>query len=181
MKVTRQQMLAILSDGQRVDYFLHYINAWAEYFEINTPLRLAHFIAQCAHETNGFKLLREVGKPSYFNKYEQGKLAKALGNTQKGDGAKFRGRGLLMLTGRANYTAYKNSGFCKGDIIEQPELLEQPLGATKSGMWYWWKHGLNAIADKDDVVAVTKKINGGTNGLESRKKWLTTCKKALGI
>jgi putative chitinase len=184
MKVTRQQMLAILGDGQRVDYFLHYINAWAETFEINTPLRFAHFLAQCCHETAGFKMTRETclkGKNSYFNKYEQGKLGKMLGNTQKGDGAKFRGRGLLMLTGRANYTAYMNSGFCKGNIISNPELLEQPLGATKSGMWYWWKHGLNAVADKDDVVAVTKKINGGTNGLESRKKWLATCKKALGL
>lgn len=181
MKITREQLYKIIGDYNRVDRFLHYINTYLDVFEINTPLRASHFIAQCTHETNGFKLLREVGKPAYFHKYEQGKLAKALGNTQKGDGAKFRGRGLLMLTGRANYTAYMNSGFCKGDIVSNPELLEQPLGATKSGMWYWWKHGLNAVADKDDVVAVTKKINGGTNGLESRKKWFATCKKALGI
>lgn len=181
MKVTRQQMLAILGDGQRVDYFLHYINAWADTFEINTPLRMAHFLAQCCHETCGMKFLKETGKPYYFNKYEQGKLAKMLGNTQKGDGMKYRGRGLLMLTGRGNYKAYQTSGYCKGDIMDEPEWLEKPLGATKSGMWYWWKNGLNALADKDDVVAVTKKVNGGTNGLDERKKWLVKCKKALGL
>lgn len=179
MKVTREQMLAIIGDGKRVDYFLHYINAWADKFWINTPLRMAHFLAQVLHETNGLKQLREVGKPSYFNKYDQGKLAKNLGNTLKGDGAKYKGRGMLMLTGRANYQAYQNSGYCTGDIMNNPELLEKPTGATKSGMWYWWKHGLNALADKDDVLGVTKKINGGYNGLEDRKKWLVICKKAL--
>lgn len=172
-------MLAILGDSQRVDYFLHYINAWADPFEVNTPLRMAHFLAQCCLETNGFKLLREQGQPSYFTKYEKGKLGKTLGNTQCGDGVKYRGRGLLMLTGRSNYNAYQNSGYCKGDIMSQPELLESPNGAVKSGMWYWWKRGLNGLADKDDILAVTKKINGGTNGLEGRKKWLGICKKAL--
>ncbi|HBF06179.1 MAG TPA: hypothetical protein DDW28_08855 [Prevotella sp.] len=181
MKVTREQMLAIIGDGQRTDYFLHYINAWATTFGINTPLRMAHFLAQVCHETNGFKLLREVGKPCYFNKYEQGKLAKMLGNTQKGDGTKYKGRGLLMLTGRANYEAYQNSGYCTGDIMTNPEWLEKPLGAVKSGMWYWWKKGLNALADKDNILGVTKKINGGTNGLDSRKKWLVKCKKALDV
>ena len=66
-----------------------------------------------------------------------------------------------------------------GDIMENPELLEKPLGATKSGAWWWWKHGLNELADKDDVVAVTKRINGGTNGLASRKRWLAKCKNVL--
>lgn len=181
MKITRQQFLAIVPNCDKSAAILHYINAWADTFEINTPLRMAHFLARCCHETGGFKYMRELGKEKYFKKYEEGKLGKMLGNTQKGDGYKYRGRGFLMMTGRSNYKAYQTSGFCKGDIMSQPELLETPNGGTKSGMWYWWKHGLNALADKDDVLAVTKKINGGTNGLEDTKKWLVKCKKALGV
>lgn len=179
MKVTREQFVKIIGDGQRTDRFLHYINQWAETFGINTPLRMAHFLAQVLHETNGLRQMREFGQPRYFNKYEQGKLGKMLGNTQKGDGNRYKGRGMLMLTGRANYQAYQNSGYCKGDIMSQPELLEGPVGGTKSGMWYWWKKGLNEIADKDDIVKVTKAVNGGANGLEERKKWLVICKKYL--
>ena len=181
MKVTRAQLLQIVKDGNRVDRYLHYINQWADTFHIDTPLRMAHFLAQVLHETNGLKQLCEAGKPAYFSKYDKGNLAKMLGNTQKGDGLKYRGRGFLMITGRSNYQAYQNSGFCIGDIMSQPELLETQNGSVKSGMWYWWKHGLNALADKDDVLAVTKKINGGTNGLDSRKKWLVICKKAMGV
>lgn len=179
MKVTREQMFAIIGDGKRVDYFLHYINAWADTFGINTPLRFAHFLGQVCHETSGLKQLREVGKPSYFKKYEEGKLGKMLGNTQKGDGIKYRGRGLIQITGRSNYQSYQKSGYCKGDIMNEPELLEKPLGATKSGMWWWMKHGLNTLADKDDLLRITKVINGGTNGLEDRKKWTEKCKKVL--
>ena len=109
MKVTRKQMLEILPDAGRVDRYLHYINSWADTFEINTPLRMCHFLAQCCHETAGFKFMKEQGKVSYFSKYDKGRLAKMLGNTKKGDGWKYRGRGFLMLTGRANYQSYQNS------------------------------------------------------------------------
>lgn len=130
---------------------------------------MAHFMAQVCHETSGLRCMRELGKSSYFRKYEEGRLGKMLGNNMKGDGARYKGRGLMHITGRANYKDYQDSGYCKGDIMENPELLEMPLGATKSGAWWWWKHGLNELADKDNVVAVTKRINGGTNGLASRK------------
>ena len=179
MKITRAQMLEIVGDANRVDRYLHYINNWADTFEINTPLRMAYFLGQVLHETNGLRQLKEAGKPAYFSKYDKGNLAKMLGNTQKGDGLKYRGRGFLMLTGRANYKAYQNSGFCKGDIMSQPELLETQNGSVKSGMWYWWKKGLNALADKDDILKVTKKVNGGTNGLSERTKWTDKCKKVL--
>lgn len=179
MKVTREQLVQIIKDGSRVDRFLHYINQWADTFHIDTPLRMAHFLAQVLHETNGLKQLREVGKPSYFSKYDKGNLAKNLGNIQKGDGFKYKGRGFLMLTGRANYQAYQNSGYCRGDIMNSPELLESPNGSVKSGMWYWWKKGLNTLADEDDLLKVTKKVNGGTNGWDSRKSWLSICKKVL--
>lgn len=179
MKITREQMLKIVPDYTLVTRFLHYINTYSEIFEINTPLRMAHFLAQCLHESNGLKNLKELGKDSYFKKYEKGKLGMQLGNIYKGDGAKYRGRGLIQITGRANYKAYQNSGYCTGDIMNKPELLEQPLGAIKSAMWWWMKHGLNEIADKNDIVRITKKINGGTNGLEDRKKWFEICEKVL--
>lgn len=179
MKVTRKQMLEILPDTGRVDRYLHYINAWADIFEINTPLRMAHFLAQVLHETAGFKFMKEQGKVSYFSKYDKGSLAKMLGNTKKGDGWKYRGRGFLMLTGRHNYQSYQNSEYCKGDIMEKPELLEGQNGSVKSGMWWWFTHGLNELADKDDIVKITKKINGGLNGIDDRKNWFQICKKVL--
>lgn len=181
MKITRKQMIEIIGNEVRTDKFLHYINEWLDTFKINTPLRVCHYIAQCCHETDGLKYTKELGKTQYFIKYERGKLASQLGNTKLGDGPKYRGRGLIHITGRINYQAYQNSGFCRGDIMNEPQLLEQPLGAVKSSMWWWWKHGCNDIADKDNILALTKKVNGGTNGLESRKEWLAKAKKAFDI
>lgn len=155
----------------KVDKYLPYINGYADTFNINTNLRMAHFLAQVAHETMELAHIREIGNANYCYRYEVGKLGKMLGNTQKGDGYKYKGRGFLHLTGRANYRAYTKSKYCKGDVEKEPKLLEQPLGAVKSGMWYWLIHGLNEVADKNDIVAVRKKINGGTNGLESCKKY----------
>ena len=172
MNVTREQILAIMPNAKKyVDKYLPYINGYADMFGINTKLRMANFLAQVAHETMELAHVKEIGNAAYCQKYEVGKLAKMLGNTKKGDGHRYKGRGFLHLTGRANYQAYKNSKYCKGDVVEQPQLLEQPLGAVKSGMWYWYVHGLNAIADTNDIVAIRRKINGGTNGLESCKKY----------
>lgn len=179
MKITREQLYKIIGDYNRVDRYLHYINKYLDVFEINTPLRASHFIAQCCHETAGFKFMKEQGKISYFSKYDKGRLAKMLGNTKKGDGWKYRGRGFLMLTGRANYQSYQNSEYCKGDIMSNPELLEGQNGSVKSAMWWWFTHGLNELADKDDIVKITKKINGGLNGIDDRKNWLNKCKKVL--
>lgn len=179
MKITKKQITNIVGDSALASELVRYINQWSDIFYINTPLRMCHFLAQCLHETGGFRRLTEVGSTSYLSKYETGKLAKNLGNTQKGDGQKYRGRGLLMTTGRYNYQAYQDSGYCKGDIMGSPTLLGKPLGAVKSSMWWWWKHGCNAISDKDDVVSLRKKINGGTNGLEDTKRWLTKCRKEL--
>ena len=179
MKITRAQLLQIIPWNSKIDDILHYINVWADTFDVNTPLRMAHFLAQCLHETGAFKYMQELGKEKYFKKYEEGKLGKMLGNDKKGDGSKYRGRGLLMLTGKANYRAYQNSGYCKGDIVNNPELVAGVCGAVKSGLWYWWKNGINAIADTDDVLKVRRKVNGGTNGLDDVKKWLVICKKVL--
>lgn len=149
------------------------INRYAEEFGIVTPLRIAHFIAQAAHESAGFLYTEEIASGA---KYEG---RKDLGNTQKGDGVKFKGRGLIQLTGRSNYQKYKQ--FCGYDVVAKPTLLSQPTGAVRSAMWFWQTHGLNELADADDFLTITKRINGGTNGLESRKEYLKRAKKALGV
>jgi putative chitinase len=139
-------------------------------YHINTPLRLAHFMSQIEHESGGFKWLTELGGKSYFDKYEG---RKDLGNTQTGDGARFKGRGYIQVTGRYNYTRLsKDTGI---DFLNNPDLLAQEVNAIVSACWFWNKNKLNELADKDDAKAVTKKINGGFNGLKDRlellKKW----------
>lgn len=182
MRVTRKQMEIIMPNaGDRIDIYLPYINDYADAFNINTPLRIAHFLAQVAHETAELVHIREIGNANYCHKYEVGKLAKMLGNTQKGDGYRYKGRGFLHLTGRANYQAYTNSTYCKGDVVAEPKLLEQPRDAVESGMWYWLTRGLNTVADKNDILSVTKKINGGTNGLASRTKYWKRALRAFNI
>lgn len=151
------------------------IQQWAPTFGITTSRRMAHFLAQAAHETMGFVLMTELasGKAYEWNA--------RLGNTQKGDGVRFKGRGLLQLTGRANYQAYARSKFCVGDLMAHPDWLSQLPGAVKSAMWYWWSRNLNTLADRDDVTTITRKINGGLNGFEQRKLYLRRAKSALGI
>lgn len=141
-------------------------------YGITTPLRLAHFFSQIAHESGGFKYLAELGDKSYFDKYEG---RKDLGNTQKGDGYKFKGRGYIQVTGRANYSEISKD--LKIDFINNPELLEQEVNAMVSALWFWNKRKLNQFADLDDIKTITKKINGGYNGLKERQEYLTQYKK----
>ena len=141
-------------------------------YGITTPLRLAHFFSQIAHESGGFKYLVELGGKSYFDKYEG---RKDLGNTQKGDGYKFKGRGYIQVTGRANYSEISKD--LKIDFINNPELLEQEVNAMVSALWFWNKRKLNQFADLDDIKTITKKINGGYNGLKERQEYLTQYKK----
>lgn len=155
--------------------FLHlyfFLQTFRKY-SINTPLRIAHFLAQITHETGNFKWFVELGGKSYFNKYDiqyNPKKARELGNTQKGDGYRYRARGFVHLTGRSNYQAYKNySGI---DVINNPDLAARIDIALDIAGWYWQKNNVNIDADKDDVIAVTKKINGGTNQLTERKAYL---------
>ena len=164
-------------------------------FEINTPLRLAHFLAQCGHESGGFKVVSEnlnygaAGLQSIFKKYFTAESAKEYqrkpekianivyanrmgnGNQASGEGYKFRGRGFIQLTGKDNYTSFDK--VVEDDIIANPELV-----ATKypllSAAWFFHKNGLHKIADEGatDVVVtkVTKRVNGGTIGLPDRIK-----------
>ena len=133
---------------------------------INTRRRIAAFLAQIGHESGSLVYSKELGGPKYFAKYEG---RKDLGNTQPGDGVKFAGRGLIQVTGRANYARASQALFGDDRLLQTPELLEQPEWAAKSAVWYWTSRNLNALADQDRFTGITKAINGGTNGLEDRK------------
>jgi putative chitinase len=141
---------------------------------INTPLRLCHFMAQLAHESAHFQVTREFASGAAY----EGR--KDLGNTHPGDGKRYRGRGLIQTTGRTNYqetTAdIKKMDPAAPDFEADPEALEEFPWALLSAISFWRRKKINAAADRDDVVAVTKIINGGTNGLDERKKYLAKAK-----
>lgn len=128
---------------------------------LDTGLRLAHFMGQCAHESGGFIYMEEIASGA---KYE-GRAD--LGNTQPGDGRRYKGRGPIQLTGRANYRAFgREVGI---DFESHPEIVAYPSIGLMAAVRYWNSRNLNALADADDLVGITKKINGGTNGLEDRR------------
>ena len=129
----------------------------------------AMLMAQVDHESGGFTYTKELGKDSYFDKYDADtKKGRELGNTEMGDGAKYKGRGFMQLTGKSNYAAAgKDLGL---DLVNHPELAESPENAAKTAMWYWKKNKLGAKAKQGDVEGATKIINGGTNGLANRKE-----------
>lgn len=142
---------------------------------INTPLRLAHFLAQAAHETGGFRWMKEIWGPTPAQRRYEGRVD--LGNIQPGDGHRFMGRGIFQLTGRANYARFgPRVGL---DLIANPEKAAEPGPAVMLAVAYWNDRGLNAYADRDDVIAVTKRINGGVNGLSDRKHALARAKQVL--
>lgn len=150
-------------------------------YGITTPLRLAHFLAQAAHETDGFKTLVEYGGVDYFNKRygPHTSVGKELGNTQANDGARFRGRGIFQCTGRFNYAKYgKLIGV---DLIANPGQAASLPNSVRIACEYWKAKGLNALADADNIEAITRKINGGRNGLKDRKAYLEKAKVIVGV
>jgi putative chitinase len=141
---------------------------------IDTPLRLCHFMAQLAHESAHFQVTREFASGAAY----EGR--KDLGNTHPGDGKRYRGRGLIQTTGRTNYQEaaadIKKMDPAAPDFEADPEALEEFPWALLSAISFWRRKKINAAADRDDVVAVTKIINGGTNGLDEREKYLAKAK-----
>jgi putative chitinase len=140
-------------------------------YEVNTPLRQSHFLAQVGHESGSFHYTEELASGAAY----EGRAD--LGNTQAGDGPRFKGRGLIQLTGRANYLAYgrdKGRNFTDGD---NPAIIatDASLAVDVAG-WFWARNHLNALADQDDVMAITRRINGGLNGLADREDYLARAK-----
>lgn len=182
--------------GHVPDSVIAQIPGVMEKFAVNTPLRLAHFLAQCGHESGGFKLTQEnlnysaKGLMGIFKKYfptealanayarQPQKIANKVyasrmgnGPESSGEGYKFRGRGFIQLTGKQNYTAFDAS--VPESIVDNPDLVatKYPLA---SAAWFWSKNGLNTIADTGSstevVTKITKRVNGGTIGLADRIK-----------
>lgn len=149
------------------------LNATFEKFEINTPLRVAAFCAQVGHECGDFKYKEEIASGEAY----EGR--KDLGNTQPGDGKRYKGRGFLMLTGRSGYTEYGNAlGI---DLVGNPGWAANlPVASDIAGL-YWQKHGLNALADASEFAKITKRINGGLTNQEDREKRYARAKQVLGI
>lgn len=176
MPVTVQQLLQILPNaGQRAGVFVTALNtAMSRYGIVGEP-RVAAFIAQVGHESGQLRWVREIWGPTAQQLGYEGRAD--LGNTVKGDGSKYRGRGLIQVTGRANYAACGESlGL---DLIGKPELLELPQHAAMSAAWFWSSRGLNTLADQGDVQKITRRINGGLNGLEDRLQLWERAKKVL--
>lgn len=182
------------------EYYLDSLNVVLPNKEINTSLRLCHFLAQIIHESGHFKYKSEnlnysaKALRSVFGKYfktdaianeyarKPEKIANRVyanrmgnGDEASGDGWKYRGRGLIQLTGKCNYDA---CGKAVGlDLLGNPDLLTESAEASVlAACWFWNKNGLNQFADKDDITTITKRINGGTNGLEDRKSNLSKAK-----
>jgi len=170
--ITAQQLAdSFTCPLSRAQKWIDAINSAMNSQAIDTVLREAHFLAQIGHESGRLVYVKELASGEAY----EGR--KDLGNTQVGDGVKYKGRGLIQITGRANYQLCGNQlGL---DLINHPELLELPLNAAKSAAWFWNTHGLNILADQDDLIKITKRINGGTNGLVDRSAILTQAKKAL--
>jgi putative chitinase len=157
--------------GLRVEKFCEPLNDAMAEFSINTPARQAAFIAQIGHESGQLRYVRELASGAAY----EGR--KDLGNIVAGDGTRYKGRGLIQVTGRANYKACGDSlGL---DLIDTPELLEQPANACRSAAWFWKSHGLNELADAGDQLRITRRINGGTNGLAERLAFFETAERVL--
>jgi len=172
-----EEALAQLVGGAKAREWVGPLNAALREAYITATLEVAHFLAQVLHETGGLRWLEEVWGPTDAQRRYEGRAD--LGNVLSGDGFLYRGRGLIQLTGRANY---ERAGVALGvPLAMRPELAAMPEHAARIACWYWNSRGIGKRALADDIEAVTRAINGGTNGLEDRRKWLERTKTALGL
>jgi putative chitinase len=194
--LTLSQLKQLLPKNPYVEHWHHALFQLLPDYDINTPNRIAAFVAQCAHESGGFMVLKEnlnykaatlrkifpkyfpndqiaqeyASKPNKQVAIASKVYANRMGNGDEAsqEGYKFCGRGLIQLTGRSNYQAFADS--LEMDINDVPEYLVTFEGACQSACWYWETNKLNQWADAGDILTLTKRINGGTIGLEDRKK-----------
>lgn len=170
--ITNEQLHKILPHARsRVELFCDALNDAMNTYNINTPQRQAAFLAQIAHESGELRYVEEIASGKAY----EGRAD--LGNTQPGDGVRFKGRGLIQITGRANYA---RCGAALGlELLEHPELLSDPGNASRSAAWFWMTHGLNELADADNFRKITLRINGGLTGQEDRLAYWELAKEAL--
>lgn len=164
------------------DAWLPWVNEALDVFEINTLARISAFLAQIGHESGGLHFVRELWGPTAAQRGYEGR--QDLGNTQPGDGPKYKGHGLIQITGRSNHALCRDGLKARGldcpDFEAEPEKLELPRWAAMSAGWFWtdYKH-LNALADSGDFERITKKINGGLNGYDERVSLWEMAKETL--
>ena len=177
--ITTEQLKSIMphATAENIRTYMPYLNDVMQRFDINTTIRQCHFLAQLAVESGSLQYVREIASGESY----EGRLD--LGNVHPGDGVKFKGRGLIQLTGRDNYQRFQDwlvLNYTEDiDIMTYPELLESPELAVMVAGWYWDVRNVNAMADRDDVVIVTRKVNGGRNGLAQRVEFLNKAKLIL--
>ena len=197
MIINQAQIRRAIEDGkiiklnkQKLDEFVASFNMFAIHFGIDTKKRVVHYLAQVFWESGYLKYTEEIASGAA---YDTGPKAKALGNTPEkdGDGQKYKGRGYIQLTGTNNYRAFNNSDMCTEDVMTHPEkVAKYPLNQVAS-MWFWQANRLNELADKDTgqrvidgeavVEKITRKVNGGTNGLAQRKVLYRKFRKEFGL
>lgn len=167
------KLLAIMPlSGDRAPIFLECLNTAMLEFDIDTLARQACFIAQIAHESGSLKYTREIADGRAY----EGRAD--LGNTHAGDGPKYKGRGLIQITGRTNTEAVLTA---LGRRLDDLVYLETPMGASRSAAWWWKNHGCNELADQGLFGSLTKRINGGYNGIDDRIKFYVKARKVFGI
>jgi predicted chitinase len=173
--VTAKQLYAVMPHCPelKLDAHLPFLNDAMDRYEIDTPKRQAAFIAQLAHESGELRYWEEIASgDAYEGRHD-------LGNYQPGDGRRFKGRGPIQITGRANYRAAGNA--IGTDLEQHPERASHAdVGFLIAG-WYWQSRGLNKLADAGDLEGVTRKINGGLNGLAQRRAYYVRALEALGV
>lgn len=170
MSITKKLLKDICptSKDEIVDPLVVYLNKHMQTYDVNTYLRVCHFLSQAAHESASFRTLEEYASGSAY----EGR--KDLGNVNKGDGVRYKGRGIFQLTGRSNYRDMGKK--LNVDLEGNPDLAKTPEISVLTALEYWKSRKLSEWADKDDITTITKKINGGLNGFEDRKTYLSKAK-----
>jgi predicted chitinase len=162
--ITLDQLKAIYREApvSRLELFLPILNQEMPEAGIESPVRIQMFLAQLGHESGQLRYMEELASGAAYE------MRKDLGNTSPGDGVKYKGRGLIQVTGKSNYLL---CGLALNlDLLNNPGLLSQPQYAVESAIWFWTNNNLNSYCDKGDFKGLTRRINGGYNGLEDRLK-----------
>ena len=199
--MTVEQFKQVFPKAKNPDLIVQHLNRYFYVYNLNTLNQISGFLAQCGHESGGFTIFKEnlnysvEGLLRTFRKYfttatallyaknpekiANRVYANRMGNSDEvsGDGWRYAGKGIIQITGKDNYSAFaKDKGISNQEVSEYMMTLE---GAIESGFWYWSKNNLNIYCDRDDIEGLTKKINGGLNGLEDRIRLYKLCKEVL--
>jgi putative chitinase len=160
LKPSQLKSIYPFASTKKISLYLPFLNQYAMAYDVTTSLRMSAFLAQIGHESGQLQYCEEIADGSAYEGRED------LGNLFKGDGRRFKGRGLIQITGRANYTDISDD--LKIDFVRHPEKLCEPEFAVKSAFWFWNSRKLNLLADQKDFRRITKLVNGGYNGYNDR-------------